>query len=150
MVKTAINPAAEAATTARLASERASQTKGIREIEEAISEWANVVQMISDGSTSEEEAEVLALYAESLFMRWNANHQLDDIQATVLNLERSLEKLPHLSIKPRHDLLIRLASTHESWYQNFKDEPQTLIQAITYREQAYGLAMILRRMKEAV
>jgi hypothetical protein len=150
MVKTAINPAVEAATAARSASDRANRTNEIEEIEEAISEWEKVAQMINDGDILDNQAEILTSYADSLFMRWKLNHQLDDVRAIVANLERALEKLPHSAIQARHDLLIRLAAIHRSWYHNFKDEWQALIQAIRYGEQVYGLAVILRQMKEAV
>jgi hypothetical protein len=150
MVKTAIDPAGETAASARLAIEISSQTRGPRDIENEISKGEKVVPMITDDATSQEQAGILASYAESLFLRWNATHQLSDIQAIVTNLVHALEMLPHASMKARYHFMIRLAKAHESWYLSFKDNSYPLITAIRYWEDAYGLSAILRQMKEAV
>jgi hypothetical protein len=131
MVKTAINPAVEVAAAARSASDRAKHTNGPQEIEEAIFEWERAVQMMADSGNSEEQADILASFADSLLMRWNLSHQLDDIRTVVSNLERAIEKLSHSS-KTRRDLLIRLAGIYEDWYHNFKGGSEALNNAIGY------------------
>ncbi|PVF92599.1 hypothetical protein CPB86DRAFT_877752 [Serendipita vermifera] len=149
MVKTATNPAVESTAAARSATERASQTNHAHDIQDAILEWEKVIQTIVDSGPSQDHADILVSYADSLLLRWNLTHQDDDIRAVVSNLESALEKLPPLSTKARYDLMIRLATVHKSWYQNSKDNPAALNDAIRYWEDAYGLSAILRRMKEA-
>jgi hypothetical protein len=150
MVKTATNPAAEAAAAARSATERAIQTKESEEIENAISEWEKILQVVTDDDSSEDHAEILVSYANSIFLRWKLTHEMDDIRAVISNLENALDKLPHSSTNARYKLLIRLARTYESWYQSFKDNNELLKNAIRHWEDAYGLAVIQRRTKEAV
>jgi hypothetical protein len=150
MVRTAINPAVETATAARSATERAIQTNEPQDIEEAVSEWENVVQILADGVSSEDQADILASYSDSIILRWNLTHQINDMRTIVSNLESALVKLPYSATNTRYELLIRLANAHESWYQSFKDSPEVLLKAIQYWEDAYGLAVILRRTKEAV
>jgi hypothetical protein len=131
----------------RSVTERATQTNELGDMNSAISEWEKVVQMTIDGGASEDRAEILASYASSFLMRWDFGHQVDDIRATVSNLEGTLNKLPQSSTKARYDLLIRLASVHEDWYQVFKDTPENLTRAIQYWEDAYGLSVVLRHTK---
>jgi hypothetical protein len=150
MVKTATNPAAEAAAAARSAIERANQTKESGDIETAISEWENVLQVMTDDDSSEDQAGILVSYAVSIFLRWNLTHKIEDIRAVVSNLESALDKLPHSSTKTRYEFLTHLATSYESWYLNFKDNIESLKRAIQCWEDAYGLAVILRRTKEAV
>jgi hypothetical protein len=150
MVKTVTNPAVEAAAVARSATERAIRTKELGEIENAISEWEKVLQVMTNDDSSEDQADILASYANSILSRWELTHKIDDISAVVSNLESALDKLPHSSIKTRYELSTRLAAVHESWYQNFKDNTASLKTAIQYWEDAYGLAVILHRTKEAV
>jgi hypothetical protein len=150
MVKTTTNPALEAAAKARSATERASQTNELCDVEESISEWEKVVRVVADSGSSEDHADILASYASSILMRWNRTHQINDVISIVSNLEGALENLPHSATKARYDIMIRLAEIHESWYQNFKDNSKALKTAINYWEDAYGLSAILRRMKEAV
>jgi hypothetical protein len=150
MVKTETNPAAEAAAAARSATEKANQTKEPGDIENAISEWEKVLQAMTDDDSSDDQADILASYANSILSRWDLTRKIDDIRAVVSNLESALDKLHHSSIKTRYELSTRLAAVHESWYQNFKDSTASLKSAIQYWEDAYGLAVILRRTKEAV
>jgi hypothetical protein len=150
MVKTATNPAVEASTTARLANERATQTNDLDDIEHAISEWGKAVQLITDGDSSEEQADILASYAHSMLLRWNLVHDRNDIRTIVSNLESALDRLPHSSTKARYGLLIRVAQAYESWYQTFKDNFDALQSAIQFWEDAYALSVIIRRTKEAV
>jgi hypothetical protein len=150
MVKTATNPAAEAAAAARSATARANQTKELGDIEIAILEWEKVLQVMANDDSSDNQADILASYANSIFLRWNLTHEMDDIKAVISNLEGALDKLPHSSTKTRYELLIRLARTYESWYQHFKGNNELLKNAIRHWEDAYGLAVILRRTKEAV
>ncbi|PVF92598.1 hypothetical protein CPB86DRAFT_877751 [Serendipita vermifera] len=149
MVKTATNPVVESTAAARSATERAKQTNDTHDIQEAISEWEKVIHMIVDSGPSQDHADLLASYAESLLLRWNLAHQDDDIRAVVSILESALEKLPPLSTKARYDLMIRLATVHESWYRSSKNNPAPLTNAIRYWEDAYGLSAVLRRMNEA-
>jgi hypothetical protein len=150
MVRTAINPAVETAATARSATESAIQTNELQDIENAISEWENIVQILTDGVSSEDQADILASYANTILLRWNLTHQVIDIRTIVSSLESALAKLPHSATNTRYDLLIRLASARENWYQSFKDSPEVLLGAIQYWEDAYGLAVIVRRTREAV
>jgi hypothetical protein len=150
MVKTTTNPALEAAAKARSATERANQTNELCDIDEAISEWEKVVQVVADSGSSEDQADILASYASSILMRWSRTHQINDLMSIVSNLESALENLPHSATKARYDIMIRLAEIHESWYQNLKNNSEALKTAINYWEDAYGLSAILRRMKEAV
>jgi hypothetical protein len=150
MVKTATNPAVEAVAAARSATERATQTNELRDIDTAISEWEKAVQMMTDSDASEDQVDVLASYTTTTLLKWNLTHQMDDIRSIVSNLESALTRLPHSSTKTRYNLLIRLASAHESWYQNFQDHSGALNNAIQYWEDAYALSVILRRTKEAV
>ncbi|PVF90995.1 hypothetical protein CPB86DRAFT_878741 [Serendipita vermifera] len=149
MVKTATNPAIESTVTAQSATERANQTNDPHDIDDAISKWEEVVHSMTDGGTSEDQADIFASYANSLLLRWNLTRQLADIQVMVRSLERSLERLPYSSTKTRYKLLIRLGHVHEDWYQNFKDNSEALTRAIQYWEDAYGLSAILRCMKDA-
>jgi hypothetical protein len=150
MVKTATNPASEAVAAARLATDKANQTSQLNDIENAISEWEKVVPLAIDGHSPEDQANILVSYADSLLMKWNLIQDLEDIGIMVSTLKSALEVLPHSATALRYDLLIRLASAHESWYQNFKDNPEKLNSAIQYWEDAYALSVILRRTKEAV
>jgi hypothetical protein len=150
MIQITTNPIVEAAEVARSASERAKETYDPSQIDEAICEWEKVIQLISDDDILEDQADILASYANSLFLRWELNLKLDDIRAVVSNLQCAVKKLPMSSTKAHHDLLARLGSVHESWYRNFKDESQALIHAIRYWEEAYGLAVVLHQMKEDV
>jgi hypothetical protein len=133
-----------------LATERANQTNDRDDIENAISEWEEVAQLIPDGEPSEEQADILATYAHSLLLRWNRTHQMSDIRTIVSNLEFALDKPPHSSTKTRYDPLIRVAQAYESWYQTFKDNSEALKSAIQFWEDAYPLSVIIRRTKEAV
>jgi hypothetical protein len=150
MVKTATNPTIEAATAARSATEKANQTNELGDIEDAISEWEKVMPNIINMDSSQEEEDILVSYANVLLLRWNLNHQLDDVRKIVSNLEAALGRLPHPSTKLRYDIMIRLAKIHENWYQTFKDNSEALKSSIQYWEDAYGLSAILRRMKDAV
>ncbi|PVF95036.1 hypothetical protein CPB86DRAFT_876015 [Serendipita vermifera] len=105
--------------------------------------------MIADDSPSEDHADILASYADSLLLRWNMAHQSDDIRAVVSNLESALEKLPPSSTKVRYNLLMRLATVYETLHQNYKEDLDALSRAIQYWEDAYGLSAVLRLMKEA-
>jgi hypothetical protein len=150
MVKTATNPAVEAAAAARSATERANQTNELGDIENAISEWEKVRQVMSDDNSSEDQADFLASYANSIFSRWKLTHKIADIRTVVSNLESALSQLPLSSIETRYEFLLYFAKTYESWYQNFRDNTESWNKAIQYWEDAYALAVILRRTKEAV
>jgi hypothetical protein len=150
VLKTATDPTMEAITAARLASERADQTKNLHEVEDSISKWEIVVQSMADSSTVEDQVDILTSYAEAFFLRWSLNHRLDDMRSILSILENALNKIPHSSTKLRYAQLIRLAKAHESWHQNSKDNLESLHHAIKYWEDAYGLSVTLHWMKEAV
>jgi hypothetical protein len=153
MVKTATNPAAEvavAAAAARSAAERATQTNELCDIENAISEWEKILPTVTDSGSSEDQAVIFASYAGSMIQRWKLTHHLEDIRTIVSYLEKALDRVPHSSAETRYGLLTRLARVHESWYQNFNDNKDSLNSAIQCWEDAYGVSVILRQTKEAV
>jgi hypothetical protein len=150
MVKTATNPASEAVEAARLATDKADRTGQLNDIENAISEWEKVMPLALDDRSPEDQADILVSYADSLLIKWNWIHDSKDMCVMVSTLKSALEVLPHSATALRYDLLIRLASAHESWYQSFKDNSEKLNNAIQYWEDAYALSVILRRTKEAV
>ncbi|PVF90996.1 hypothetical protein CPB86DRAFT_820866 [Serendipita vermifera] len=147
MVKTATNPSVEATATTRSATERANRTNDRRDIDDAISRWEEMVQTVTDDGISEDQADIFASYADSLLLRWDLTHNLEDIQEVASNRGKALEKLPHSSTKRRYELLIRLGNVHQSWYQSFKDDPKVLLHAIQYWEEAHTLSVVLRQIK---
>jgi hypothetical protein len=150
MNKTLNDPIIESTAAARLATEKAIQTNELKDIDIAVSEWEKVVQVLPDDSISEDQADILASYADTITLRWKLTPQISDIGTVVSHLERALNQLPHSSNKARYDLLIRLATVHEIWYLNSKYNSLSLKKSIQYWEDAYGLAVVLRRTKEAV
>ncbi|PVF92605.1 hypothetical protein CPB86DRAFT_790981 [Serendipita vermifera] len=145
---TSINPTEEIVTAAVQASQIADNTNAPRDIDDAITKWDQVVQMGMNYSDREYQAGFLVSYATALRKRWLLSHDPEDMKKEIMSLEDALGKVPQGADHRRYDVSIRLANAYQMWYQSSKT-PQSLSLAIEKWEEAYGLSIILRCMKDA-
>ncbi|PVF92604.1 hypothetical protein CPB86DRAFT_790980 [Serendipita vermifera] len=130
------------------ASQIADHTNTPQDIDDEITKWELVVRTGMVYGTPEYQAGFLSSYAAALRKRWFLSHDPEDMKKVITSLENALGKIPQESAQARYDALIRLGDARQTCYQSSRT-PENLSLAIQCWEDAHGLAINLRCMREA-
>ncbi|PVF99436.1 kinase-like protein [Serendipita vermifera] len=118
------------------------------DIDWVISQWESLAHFLPVAHPDYEP--VLASYAVTLLLRWESNHQMEDIQKVIASLERTLNILPRSPSKRRYQNLVNLGAAYLGRYEVFGTNISDITQAIGCWEQAYNLTASLSCSCESV